>query len=56
MKIKSVGQIFLCETCGNEVIVTKKGKGELKCCDKPMKLVESPEFGLSDEENEEAEE
>ncbi len=31
------GKRYVCETCGAEFIVTKAGKGDLKCCGKPMK-------------------
>jgi len=31
-------QVYKCEVCGNIVEVLHGGKGELVCCDKPMKL------------------
>ena len=31
-------QIYKCEICGNIVEVLHEGKGELVCCDQPMKL------------------
>jgi len=31
-------QVFKCEKCGNIVEVLHGGKGELVCCDEPMKL------------------
>ena len=31
-------QIYKCEVCGNIVEVLHEGKGELVCCDQPMKL------------------
>lgn len=31
-------EIYKCEACGNIVEVLHGGKGELVCCDKPMKL------------------
>lgn len=34
-----IGQIYLCETCGNKVEVKETGVGTLVCCDQPMKLV-----------------
>ncbi|MBS7657151.1 MAG: desulfoferrodoxin FeS4 iron-binding domain-containing protein [Candidatus Bathyarchaeia archaeon] len=34
-----VGQIYLCEICGNKVKVLQSGAGTLVCCGKPMKLV-----------------
>ncbi|WP_075866199.1 desulfoferrodoxin FeS4 iron-binding domain-containing protein [Carboxydothermus islandicus] len=35
-----VGQIYLCEICGNKVEVLESGKGQLVCCGKPMVLQE----------------
>jgi len=34
-----VGQIYLCEICGNKVKVLESGVGTLVCCGKPMKLL-----------------
>lgn len=31
-------EIYKCEVCGNIVEVLEGGKGELVCCDQPMKL------------------
>ncbi|MEA3223787.1 MAG: desulfoferrodoxin [Thermodesulfobacteriota bacterium] len=31
-------QIYKCEVCGNIVEMLHEGKGELVCCEKPMKL------------------
>lgn len=31
-------QIYKCEICGNIVEVLEEGKGELVCCNQPMKL------------------
>lgn len=31
-------QIYKCEVCGNMVEVIHEGKGQLVCCDQPMKL------------------
>ncbi len=33
-------QIYKCEVCGNIVEVLHKGKGQLTCCNQPMKLFE----------------
>lgn len=33
-------QVYKCEICGNIVEVLHGGKGELVCCNKPMKLME----------------
>jgi superoxide reductase len=34
-----VGQIYLCEICGNKVELLEAGKGQLVCCGQPMKLI-----------------
>ena len=39
MNVQETGQKFYCEICGNEVIVTKAGGGELICCGEPMNLI-----------------
>lgn len=31
-----MGKRYRCATCGAEVMVTKGGNGEIKCCGKPM--------------------
>ena len=36
MAVKEVGQRYRCNVCGNEVLVTKVGGGELVCCNQPM--------------------
>ncbi len=33
-------QVYKCEVCGNIVEVLHAGKGELVCCNQPMKLLE----------------
>jgi desulfoferrodoxin-like iron-binding protein len=35
-----VGQVYVCEICGNKVKMLVAGKGQLICCGQPMKLVE----------------
>jgi len=30
------GKRYACTTCGVEVIITKGGDGEVKCCNAPM--------------------
>lgn len=32
-------QIYKCEVCGNIVEVLHEGKGQLTCCNQPMKLI-----------------
>lgn len=34
-----VGEVYLCEICGNKVKVLEAGVGTLACCGEPMKLV-----------------
>jgi len=36
MGVEKAGEKYLCSVCGNEVVVTKVGGGELVCCGKPM--------------------
>ena len=36
-----VGEVYICEICGNKVKVLESGVGTLVCCGEPMKLVES---------------
>lgn len=33
-----VGKRYVCRVCGGEVIVTRKGDGELYCCGKKMEI------------------
>jgi desulfoferrodoxin-like iron-binding protein len=33
-----VGQVYVCEICGNKVEMIVAGKGTLHCCGQPMKL------------------
>jgi len=35
-----VGQVYVCEVCGNKVKMLVAGKGQLICCGQPMKLTE----------------
>ena len=55
VKVEAVGEIYFCEVCKNEVIVTKVGGGALFCCGKPMVKTGVDEEHET-EENEEAEE
>lgn len=34
-----VGEVYLCEICGNKVKVLEAGAGELVCCGQPMNIV-----------------
>jgi len=38
--VQEVGEIYICEICGNVVEVKEVGGGELVCCDEPMILAE----------------
>ena len=33
-----VGKRYVCKKCGSEFIVTRGGKGTLKCCNQSMEL------------------
>jgi len=44
MAVKKVGEKYRCNVCGNEVVVTRVGGGELVCCSKPMEKIE--EWGI----------
>jgi desulfoferrodoxin-like iron-binding protein len=41
MTVKNVGEKYKCNICGNEVVVTKAGGGELVCCGEPMEIIET---------------
>ena len=34
------GELYRCEICGQEVLVTKPGPGTLFCCGEPMVRIE----------------
>jgi desulfoferrodoxin-like iron-binding protein len=36
--VKKVGEVYVCQVCGNVVEVKVVGGGELVCCQKPMAL------------------
>ena len=40
MAVKKTGEKYICNVCGNEVIVTKVGGGTLVCCGKNMEKIE----------------
>ena len=40
MKVQNEGEKYRCEKCGNEVLVTAAGGGELFCCNEPMGLID----------------
>jgi len=31
-----LGKVYICSTCGSQVIVTKGGTGTMKCCGAPL--------------------
>ena len=33
-----IGKRYVCNKCGSEVIITRGGSGEVKCCGQPMVL------------------
>jgi desulfoferrodoxin-like iron-binding protein len=39
MAVMEKGEKYLCNLCGNEVIVTKVGGGTLVCCGEDMELI-----------------
>ncbi len=39
MAVEKVNEQYRCNICGNEVIVTKVGGGELVCCGQPMEKI-----------------
>ena len=40
MAVENIGEIYLCEVCGNEIEVITVGGGELVCCGKEMEKIE----------------
>jgi len=39
MAVTNVDEKFVCNICGNEVMVTKVGGGTLMCCGENMELI-----------------
>ena len=56
MGVSAKGEIYRCDVCGNEVIVTKVGSGTLVCCGKDMILTDKDSAEQSEEESGEDEE
>lgn len=46
--MNQVGKRFRCETCGSEVLVTKGGDGELRCCENAMEQVKPKQTASAD--------
>ena len=44
-------QVYMCEKCGNVVVVVHGGEGELVCCGEPMKLLEEQTADKSTEKH-----
>lgn len=40
MAVEKLNEKYRCNVCGNEVLVTKAGGGELVCCQQPMEKTE----------------
>jgi desulfoferrodoxin-like iron-binding protein len=40
MGVAKVGEKYVCDVCGNEVVVTKVGGGTLVCCGQDMKKIQ----------------
>ena len=40
MAVEKVGEKYQCSVCGNTVVVTEVGGGELVCCGEPMDKIE----------------
>lgn len=40
MGVSAEGERYLCEICGNEVVVEKVGGGTLVCCGEEMTLIQ----------------
>ena len=40
MSVEKVGEKYLCNICGNEVLVTEVGGGTLVCCGQDMEKFE----------------
>jgi desulfoferrodoxin-like iron-binding protein len=38
VNVSKEGEVYLCEICGNVVVVKVVGGGELVCCGQPMTL------------------
>lgn len=55
MGVKNKGEVYRCNTCGNEVKVIAIGGGTLFCCNKPMELIREGEPVEEEEEIEEEE-
>ena len=44
MAVKEAGEKYVCNICGNEVMVTKAGGGTLVCCGQDMERIETGSY------------
>lgn len=35
-----LGKRFVCEVCGTQILCTKRGEGDVHCCDRSMQMQE----------------
>ncbi|MFC2002003.1 desulfoferrodoxin FeS4 iron-binding domain-containing protein [Chloroflexota bacterium] len=40
MSVRMINEKYICNICGNEVVVTKVGGGTLVCCGEDMEKIE----------------
>jgi desulfoferrodoxin-like iron-binding protein len=43
VNVQKAGEVFRCNICGNIVLVSEAGGGEIVCHDEPMQLIEVQE-------------
>jgi desulfoferrodoxin-like iron-binding protein len=53
MGVREKGEVYRCNTCGNEIKITYVGGGTLTCCGRPMEMIKE---GVPEEEEEEVRE
>lgn len=46
--MNQVGKRFKCAECGSEVLVTKGGEGQLRCCDAAMEILSPKQSASAD--------
>ena len=39
VNVQKAGEVYRCNVCGNLVVVTEAGGGEIVCHDEPMQLI-----------------
>ena len=40
MGVEKTGEKYICNICGNEIVVTKVGGGTLVCCGEDMEIID----------------